>query len=126
MSHPGIICLTLSFDQFIKAHHVMKEAEEDKSLHPVEEEEVDPHLVEEEEEDKDLCPSCPTILTIPLLKCILLLVLPPTMLLPPMTTTMELMAMVIPPMIQPDNHKHLTVLWMLLVEFICLIMPTID
>jgi hypothetical protein len=64
----------LTFDQFINAHHITEEVEEDKSLYPVEEEDVVPHLVEEEEEDVDSCLSCPTILTIPLLSQILLLV----------------------------------------------------
>jgi hypothetical protein len=31
----------------------MAEVEEDKGLHPVEEEDVDPHLMEEEEEEED-------------------------------------------------------------------------
>jgi hypothetical protein len=49
--------------------------------------------------------------------------------LPPITTTIESMVMVLPPMIQlrlpilTDKHKHLALLWMLLVEFVCLIMP---
>jgi hypothetical protein len=113
----------LSFDQFVNTHHITEEVEEDKGLHQVEEENMDPHLVEEEEEDKDLCLSHPTILTIPLLSQILLLVQPPTMLLLPMTTKMEFTAMVLPPMIQADDPEHLAVLWMLLVEFVCLILP---
>ncbi len=97
----------MSFDQFVDAHHITEEVEEDKVLYPVEEENVVPHQVGEEEEDVDLCLSCPTILTIPLLSQILLLLRPPTMLLPPMTATMESTAMVLPPMIQADDHEHL-------------------
>jgi hypothetical protein len=85
----------LSFGQFFNTHHITEEVEEDKGLHPVEEEDVDPHLVEEEEEDKDSCLSCPTILTIPLLRQIMLLMLLPKMLLPPIKTTMESIAMVL-------------------------------
>jgi hypothetical protein len=109
----------LSFDQFVNTHHITEEVDEDKGMYQVEEEEVVPHLMEEEGEDVD----CPTILTIPLLSKILLLVQPQTMLLPPMTTTMESTAMVLPPMIQADDHKHSANLGMLLVEFVSLIMP---
>ncbi len=124
-SYPKMKCRILSFGLFLKAHHIMEEVEEDKGLHPVEEVDVDSHLVEEEEENKDPWLSHPTttILTIPLLKHILCLVLPPTMLLPPMTTKMESMVMVLPPMIWlhlpilADEHTHLALLWMLLVKF---------
>ncbi len=108
--------LNVEFDQFVNAHHITEEVEEDKGLYLVEEEDVDPHLVEEEEEDKDSW-------AIPQLRQILLLVRPPTMLLPPMTTTMESTAMVLPQMIQADDHVHLAVLWMLLAQFVCLIVP---
>jgi hypothetical protein len=67
-----------------------------------------PHLVEEEEEDVDSCLSHPTILTIPLLSQILLLVRLPTMSLPPMTTTMESTAMVLPPIGGPAQNAKIS------------------